>query len=99
MVQSSAPAIGRLVKSDPEAYIDVMNLVYDVVVLGEEILRKGKCDGSAHTQGGETLPLECKKCGAKCSGKEVDDDNLCYDEKCALHDDRPTAVPPHHDHR
>lgn len=34
---------------------------------------------------GITLLMTCPDCGAKCSGTQVGDDDLCYDERCPLH--------------
>ena len=47
-------------------------------------LRKG-CSHPADSVESETLLMECPDCHAECSGDQVGDDQLCYDNECPLH--------------
>jgi hypothetical protein len=43
------------------------------------------CQHPADKLSTETLLRTCPDCGAECSGAEIGDDQLCYDERCPLH--------------
>lgn len=43
------------------------------------------CSHPADKASTTTLLMACPDCGAECSGDQVGDDDLCYDQACPLH--------------
>jgi hypothetical protein len=52
---------------------------------GDEETTMTTCNHPANAKHTDALLMTCPDCGAECSGSQVGDDRLCYDDACPLH--------------